>query len=444
MDSRIHLFRRGIDLDAIVVFSIPVLVALVCLSAYFSASETAYTSSSPVRLKNSVNEGVKNAEKALNNYENFDKLLTTILIGNNIVNVASSTICTMLFTILVGDAMGVILATVFMITVLLTFGEITPKTMAKRNSERYAIKFATSIQIISAILAPLVWVFLKLTNAISRTSKNGHDNLTLTEDELYVMIDEIEEEGTLDKRESELIKSAIVFDDIKVSEIYTPRVDLTAVDIRTDVESMKDLFIESEYSRIPVYDGTIDRIVGAVYAKDFYAKYVNDMDFSLVDMVRPVKFVPENTSIATLLNDLQKTKIHMAVVLDNFGGTVGIVCLEDILEELVGDIWDENDEVEYPVVKESDGSYTVLGEANIFDVMKEIGIEFRPPEGFDSTSVSGFIHFMLEKIPKKGDSIEMDNVTIVVKSMKSRRIKEAGFIPVKSSDNGSADCIGDD
>ncbi len=418
-------------MDSILLYTtILVLVGLISLSAYFSASETAYSSLNPVKVKNLVNEGNKNAVKALDNYENFDKVLTTILIGNNIVNVTSSTLCTMLFTEFFGATMGVIYATIFMVTVLLIFGEITPKTLAKKNSERYALKFASSLQVAMVIIAPIIWMFLKFTHMISKSVQDDSaETFTLTEDELYVMIDEIEEEGTIEKRESELIKSAIQFDDIKASEIFTPRADIIAVDIRTDIEDMKSLFIDSEYSRIPVYDGTIDRIIGAIYSKDFYSRYINNEDFKLTDIIRPVKFVPGNTSIATLLTDLQKTKIHMAIVLDNFGGTVGIVCMEDILEELVGDIWDENDEVKYPVVKEKDASYTVLGEANIFDVMKELKLEFNPGEDLDTHSVSGFIHHKSERVPKEGDSIELDNVTIVVKSMKGRRIREAKFIP---------------
>lgn len=418
-----------LEMDSLLIVIIALLIVLVSLSAMFSASETAYSSLSQVRLKSMVGDGVRKADVALDNVEHFDKILTTMLIGNNIVNVASSTLCTTLFTVFLGDAYGVLVATVFMITVLLIFGEVTPKTLAKKNPERFAIRVANVIKYSTVIMSPIIWAFLALTRFISSHGKKTEEPPTMTEDELYVMIDEIEEEGTIEKSESELIKSAIQFDDIRVSEIYTPRVDITALDVRTDVEEMKDLFISSEYSRIPVYEDTIDRIIGAVYSKDFFAKYVKDKNFKITDIIRPVKFVPESTSIATLLSDLQKTKIHMAVVLDNFGGTRGIVCMEDILEELVGEIWDENDEVKVPVVKEADGSYTVLGEADIADAMKEMGLEFKPEEGFESGSVSGYIHHKLEKIPKRGDSIDLDDLKIVVKSMKSRRIKEATFIP---------------
>lgn len=413
-------------MDTLTLILIAAIIMLVSLSALFSASETAYTSLNQVRLKNHAYDGVRNASVALENYENFDKILTTVLIGNNIVNTASSTLCTMLCTMYFPEAYGVLIATLLMITVLLIFGEVTPKTLAKKNPERFAIKVANFIKAISIIFAPLVWAFLALTRFLSR-NKDGDEQVTLTEDELYVMIDEIEEEGTLEKRESELIKSAIQFDDIKVSEIYTPRVDIIAIDVRTDNEEMKRIFIESEFSRIPVYDTNIDRIIGAIYSKDFYARYVENRDFRLTDIIRPVKFVPENTSIATLLSELQKTKIHMAVVLDNFGGTMGIVSMEDILEELVGEIWDESDDVKIAVVAESDGSFTVLGDADMEESMEKMGLEFRPEEDFESGSVSGYIHHRLEKIPRVGDSVDLDSVTITVKSMKSRRIKDATF-----------------
>lgn len=412
-------------MDMGTIILIPILVGLVCLSAFFSASETAYSSASVIKLKNLASEGNKKAIKAVKLEENFDRLLTAILVGNNIVNVGSSTLCTLLFTIYMGASWGTVAATLFMVTVLLIFGEITPKTLAKKNAERYAMKFATMLDIIITILSPLVWVFLKLTNLISRRAKDDSaEAVTLTEDELYFMIDEIEEEGTLEKSESELIKSAIEFDDIKVSQIYTPRVDIVAADIRASADDLRILFSEHMYSRIPIYDQTIDRIVGAVYAKEFYSKYVDNRDVMITDLIKPVKFVPENMSIATLLNDLQKTKIHMAVVLDSFGGTVGIVCMEDILEELVGDIWDESDEVNYPLVKETDGSYTVLGEANIYDVTKDLNIDFNPDPDFDELTVGGYICFMLKKIPRKGDKVELDGADLTVSTMKSRRIKD--------------------
>jgi CBS domain containing-hemolysin-like protein len=407
--------------------------ALVLLSAYFSASETAYTSMNSIRIKNLAYEGHKNAEKVLRIYDNYEKLLTTILVGNNIVNVAVSTIGTMLFSSIFGIAWGVVIATVFMATAILVFGEITPKTLAKRNAERYALKLAGSLNIVMAILMPIAWVFMKLTSFLSRGAKNDSaETPSFTEDELHVMIDEVTEEGALERSEGELIKSAMQFDDIKVSDMYTPRSKIVTAEIKTDVEGLKELFIESEYSRIPIYEGNVDRIIGVINMKDFFSKYVRGEDFTLEDIMMPVKFVPESTSIATLLNDLQKSHIHIGVVMDNFGRTLGIVTLEDVLEELVGDIWDESDEAGYPINEEKDGGFTIPGEANIFEVMKRIGVEFEPGD-FQDNTVGAFIDHRTEGVPRRGDEIDLGSCRIVVRSMKSRRVKEAKIFPAKEN-----------
>ena len=403
------------------------IIALLALSAFFSGTETAYTSVSKTRLKNMANDGNKKAQRVLSNCDNFDRLLTTVLVGNNIVNIASSTLVTSILTELYGAEMGVILATILMITVLLIIGEITPKTLAKRHPEKVAMLFASTIHGIMVILSPITWVFMKLTHAVTKVAgDDGTKEPTMTEEELSVMIDEIEQEGTIEKSEGELIKSAIEFDDIRVSEICVPRVDVAAVSVETDVEKMKDMFITSEFSRIPVYEGTVDHIIGAIFIKDFFMKYTSGKPFSITDIIRPVKFVPETASIATVMNDLQKAKLHMAIVLDDFGGTVGIVTMEDILEELVGEIWDESDIIKYPITKEADGTYTVLGDANIYDVMEKVGRRFEDGD-YDSFTVGGYIYYRLERIPKVGDEVVYEDVRMIVKSIRNRRIREVTF-----------------
>jgi CBS domain containing-hemolysin-like protein len=296
--------------------------------------------------------------------------------------------------------------------------------LAKRNAERYALRLAGSLHIVMIVLAPITWVFVKLTNSLSKGAKNdAAETPSFTEDELHVMIDEVTEEGALEHSEGELIKSAMQFDDIKVSDMYTPRANIAAVDLRSSIEHLKNVFLETEYSRVPVYDKSVDRIIGAVHTKDFFYKYVKDEPFTLNDIIMPVKFVPENTNIAALLNDLQKAHIHMAVVLDNYGRTLGLVTMEDILEELVGDIWDESDEAGYPIREERDGSFTLPGEANIFEVMKKLHLEFDAGE-FQGQSISEFVCERTDGIPRKGDTITLENSRILVRSMKSRRVKE--------------------
>ena len=418
-------------MDLYLILIILLIGVLVALSAYFGCCETAYTGMNPIRVKNLAYEGNKKAERALANHEDYDKLLTTILVGNSVVNIAIATLSTMLFSEMLGVVWGAIAATVISITVILLFGEVTPKTLAKRNAERYALVLAGSMHMMMVILSPITWAFIKLAKFLSRKAKNDSaDNPTLTEEELHVMIDEVTEEGALEQSEGELIKSAMQFDDIKVSEMYTPRKNITAASLDMDVDTLKRIFLESEYSRIPIYEGSVDRIIGAVHLKDFFSNYVREEKFTLEDIMMPVKFVPASTSIAVLLNDLQKAHIHMAVVLDNYGRTLGVVTMEDILEELVGEIWDESDDAVFPIQENKDGGFTVPGEAKILEVMRRIGIDF-DAEDFQGQTVSAFISHRIEGIPKRGDTVDLGNSRITVRSMKSRRIREAKIYPVK-------------
>ncbi len=431
-------------MDVVTTGLIIIVVILLIFSAFFSGSETAYSSMSRTKVQTMANDGNKKAVKALKTYDDFDRFLTTILVGNNIVNIASSTICTSIMTQYFGAELGVVYATVLMITVLLVCGEITPKTIAKKRAEKVAILFATPIHWCVVILWPITWVFLKLTSGISRAvGADENEEPTMTEKELSVLIDEVQQEGTLEKQEGELIKSAMKFDDIEVREICIPRVDITAVNVTTDIETMKSVFLSSEYSRIPVYEGTIDHVIGAIFIKDFFTHYVASKPFRLTDIIRPVKFVPESAGLDTVLNDLQKAKLHLAIVLDEYGGTVGMVTLEDILEELVGDIWDESDTVRYPIVKENDGTYTVLGDASIREVMEKFGQPF-DGDGFDSGTVGGYIYYRSERIPQVGDEITVGKVRMIVKVIRNRRIREVTAVvtedqpaeePEKSADH---------
>lgn len=404
-----------------------IIFLLLLLSIYFSMSEMTFSSVNTIRLKKLDADGIKNANKALKLTRDFDKLLTTVLVGNTVVNIAASAACTVLFAeqLVPGNpGLGAVLATVVLTMIILTFGEVIPKTIVKRNAERYALKLVNSLSVVVLVFYPITWFFIKLSSLFK---KGDRDNaLTLTEDELVVMIDEIEEEGTLEKTESDLIKSAIIFDDTTLSEIYIPRVDIVAVNKDINMDELKDIFTHTGFSRIPIYDGNIDRIIGVVNAKDFYRRVVINDNFNLIDIIRQVKFFQESTSIAEVLSMLQKTKVHMAVVMDSFGGTLGMVTLEDILEELVGEIWDESDDIKLSVVREADGSYTVLGDANIYDVMDDLELKFDPEEYLDY-NVSGYIHYMTGNIPHRGDVVDIDSVTITVKTIKGRRVKEARF-----------------
>lgn len=413
-------------MDTVVIAYIAVIVVLLAFSAFFSMSETAFTSVNQVRLKKMAKDGDKKAARALKILENYDKFLTTILIGNNLVNIGASSLATVMFgVILVGYASSTVslTSTIVMTIIVLTFGEITPKTLAKKNPEKYTIKLCTTIHHIEVVFTPFSWIFTKFTNAIGR---KGGGSPTMTEDELEVMIDEIEDDGVIEKSEGQLIKSAIRFDDTQVGEVFVPRVDVIAIPSDAAPDEVGAVFSSSGFSRIPVYRNSIDDIIGVVYAKEYYSNRFCGKDLKLEDIVHPVKYVPETMSIATVLNDFQKSKIHIAVVLDAYGGTMGIITLEDILEELVGDIWDESDTIQQDVSPVGSSMFIVKGNANIFDAMETMNVDFDPEE-YEDYSVSGYVMYKLGRYPVKGDSISTPRYDITVRSAKGRRALECLF-----------------
>ncbi len=408
-------------MDLTLLYAIAIALLIVC-SSFFSMSETAFTSASVIKLKKMSQDGNQKAAKAVKILEDYDKFLTTVLIGNNLVNIAGTSLATLVFSILLGAETGAMASTVAMTVLVLIFGEIIPKSIAKQRPEKVCMRICGVIRALEVVLSPISWFFRKMTAAISK----GGDETTLTEDELEVMIDEIEDEGVLEKRESELIKSAIRFDDIQVSEVYIPRMDVVAASVDISPEELGDLFVRTGFSRIPAYDKTIDNIIGVIYAKEFYAKEFKGEMPPVRDIVRPIKTVPETASIANLLSDFQKSKIHMAVVLDSYGGTMGIVTMEDLLEELVGEIWDESDEVQHDVTSSGQGVFTVKGTANIYDVMEKMELPFDPEE-YEDYSVTGYICYKLGRGPARGDRVSIPYADIVVKSVKGRRVIEAEF-----------------
>ena len=404
-------------------FYIIAIAMLIVCSSFFSMTETAFTSANQIRLKKMVNDGNRKAEKVLVILENYDKFLTTTLIGNNLVNIASASIATVTFAILLGAETGAIASTVAMTIVVLIFGEIIPKSYAKRYPEKVSMKVCGVVWAIEVVLRPLSWLFSLATSRLSGDTSED----TLTEDELEVMIDEIQEDGVIEKDEGELVKSALRFDDIQVSEVYVPRMDIIAADVNAGTEALGITIASSGFSRIPIYENSIDNIIGVVYAKEFYSDSLMGVKFGIRDIMKPVKYVPETMSIATIMKDFQKSKIHIAVVLDSYGGTMGIVTMEDILEELVGDIWDESDEVQQDIVPMDDGSYLAKGVANIFDVTERLGVDFDPEE-YEDYSVNGYIFYKLGRGPARGDVVDLDDMRITVKTVKGRRVTEAVFV----------------
>lgn len=397
------------------------LVVLIAMSAFFSASETAFSCVNKIRLKNYASDGNAKAERALKTAEDYDRMLSAILIGNNIVNIASASLGTVIFTRYLGVA-GAAVSTVVMTVLVLIFGEILPKSYAKENSETVAMRFALPLNVVMKILTPLVWIFVKMKSLVNKKNKE-EDTPSVTQEELKFIIEEIEDEGVLQERESELLQSALEFQEITVDEILTPRVDLIAADVNDSVEEIKALFMEHRYSRIPIYERTVDNIIGILSERDFFRELINKNEIDIRKLTRKTVFVPEKQQISSLLHELQMSKMHMAVVTDSYGGTVGIVTLEDIVEELVGEIWDEKDEVIEPVVKLSDEEYVVDADLNVFDMLDELEIEIKDFEP-ESNTVGGWVLEEMKKIPEQGETFEYTPMTITIEEVGDKRVEK--------------------
>ena len=399
-----------------------ILIILLGLSAYFSASETAFTSYNRAKMKNQAQSGNKKASVSLKLSENFDKILSTLLIGNNIVNISASTISTLIFAEIIADpGLSATVSTVFMTLTVLVFGEITPKSMAKQAPEAFAMVSAPFLNILSKILSPLSFLFLQWQKLVAKIFNLGGDDV-ITEDELLTIVDEAQQDGGINSQESELIKNAIEFNDIAVNEVLTPRVDVIAVDIEWEKEKIAEVFEESGFSRLPVYKDTIDNIIGVITHRDFVNEDKNEI-FRLENAMKPVKFIFSTMKISKLLRMLQQTKSHLVVVSDEYGGTEGIVTLEDIIEALVGEIWDEYDEVvNSDYEKISDDAYKVNASAPLEDMFEFFELHFDEEEHDDINTVGGFVTAQLEKIPDVGDSFEYEHLKFTVTSTDSARV----------------------
>ena len=398
------------------------IVILVMCSAYFSATETAFTSLNTIRMKTWAENGDKRAARALAVGEDYDKLLSSILIGNNIVNITATTISTLLFT-KIFVTYGATISTVVITIVVLIFGEISPKSVAKEFPERFAMFSAPILRVIILVLTPLNFLFSMWKKLLSKIFKPSGDD-GITEEELMGIVDQAESEGGLDAHEGDLIRASIEFNELDVSDILTPRVDLVAVDEESTMQEVGALFVENGYSRLPVYHETIDNIIGVVHQKDFYKARVRGED-RLAMIKSPVVYTTPNTKIFKLLRILQMNKVHMAVVVDEYGGTEGIVTLEDILEELVGEIWDEHDEVTEFLRKQPDGSYNIDCTTDLDDMYDLFEIKGE----CEASTVSGWVLEQIDRIPKQGDHFIAEGLEVTVTAVDNRRVMEINVKP---------------
>ena len=376
------------------------IAVLVLFSAYFSATETAFTSVNRIRLKSLASDGDKKAEKVLGLIEQYDKLLTTILVGNNVVNIGVTAIATVLFVDLYGSY-GPAIATAVMTVIVLIFGEITPKNIAREKSEEFSKFSQPIIHAFMVILTPVNFIFTKWKELISKLFHLGSHE-AITEDELLTMIEEAETGGSIDESHSELIQNAVEFYELTAEDVMTPRPKMEAIEADCENDELAEIFKDTGFSRLPVYEEDIDHILGVINQKDFH-NYIVGTDKKIVDFVMPVVFVGTAMKISDLLKKMQQLKTHMAIVVDEYGGTEGLVTMEDIIEELVGEIYDEHDEVESTEITPlQDGSYRVLGGTNVEKMFDFFGEE---PE-IDATTVNGWVVLLLDRLPRVGDKFE--------------------------------------
>ncbi len=395
------------------------IIVLVTFSAMFSSCETAFSTLNKVRVKNYAAQGNKKAALVIKLADSFDNALTAILIGNNIVNIASASISTVLFTNLLGSK-GVGIATAVMTVVVLIFGEILPKSLAKENSEKFAFFFATPLNILIIILTPFIKFFTTLKKIATKLFGNGEKAPSVTEDELKYIINEIEEEGVLEESESELVRSALDFDETTVNEVLTPRVKVIGIDVNTPIEEIKKVFITEMYSRLPVYEKTLDNIIGIITQKDFF-KMIYEEKEDIREIIQDVVFISEFKPINTALQQMQHSKTHMSIILDQYGGTKGIVTLEDIIEELVGEIYDEDDEIINTVVRLDEDTFEISGEATI----EELSDALELPSGFilsDSNTLSGWIMEATGYIPKENEVIQINCFEIKILEKSNQKL----------------------
>ena len=401
--------------------TIIVLLILMVLSATFSASETALTAANRVRLKNQSEEGDKKAQGAMKLINKFDNTLSALLISNNVVNILSSALTTVLFTGLLGEG-GVGVATAVCTVVVVIFGEVLPKSFAKNNSEMLIKTMQKPLHAIIFVLTPAIKILELLQKVLNRKSE-GEETPSVTEQELISIIDEIEDEGGLEEDEAELVQSAIEFNDIAAEEVLTPRVDITAISIDDDKDTILEMFLNYNYSRMPVYEKSIDRIIGFINQKDFFAALIRGVESPVESLVKPCLYVPPKKKIIDIMHLLQKEKVHMAVVTDEYGGTLGILTLEDILEQLVGDIWDEHDEETQTIFKIDDITYEVLGEIPMDELYEQV-LDTKRNNFKEFYTLSGYLLEKMNSIPDEGDSYDDEFIHYTVQTVDENRIKK--------------------
>jgi CBS domain containing-hemolysin-like protein len=421
------------------------MLSLLVVSAFFSMTEMAYSSVGKLRLKTLVEKDVNGSKKALWIVEHFDRTLTTLLVGNNLANIALTTVSVILFSGIFesmanADTITSIMNTVVMTIIILIFGEILPKSMAKAHTESICLSISSLIYFIIKLMTPITYLFLVLNRKVmARVEKENR--ISVTESELETIIDTMEEEGSIDEEEADMLQKVLDLSNINVEEIMTPRVDMIAIEVDDSIDEIKDLFFKSKFSRIPVYDDRIDNIIGVLSERDFYTKLIKGQNINIRRLVRKPIFVPASSKVDALIELLQEENSHIAFVVDEYGGLDGIVTMEDALEELVGEIYDEHDDIEETITRLEDHTYKINADYDLDDLFEDLELGDAPIS--ESTSVGGWLFEIFQDIPEVGEHIEhqifynqeYDDLSEIIKEdtailtfkvlkVKKRRIKE--------------------
>lgn len=416
------------------------IVALLAVSAFFSATEIAYASVNVSRLKSKAESNNKLSYRlACKISDNYDNTLGAILIGNNLANNAASSIATVIVITLLSDNYAW-LATLIMTLLVLTFGEIIPKVLAKQFSEKFSVFIAVPIYALTVILKPVTWIIMLFINLVSKLwSNNVSDFDAVSEDDFENIIDIVEDEGVLDEEQCDLLQNALDFDDVLAYEIITPRVDMEAIDIRDPYEINIKKILASTYTRMPVYEDTPDNIIGILHMNRVYKELVDNEKIVIRKLLLPVTFVHMTMSLPDVLEKMKETKCHMVVVLDEYGGTSGILTMEDVLEQLVGEIWDESDEIDSEFICIDDTHFEADGDMRIYDFFDEFDIDIEEDETFeeDNITIGGWVMTMLDGEAEEGDDISFENLKITVKESDEKRISKISVEIIPQSEEES-------
>ncbi len=402
-----------------------VIIILIGLSAFFSGTETAFSSYNKIKMKSLAASEDARADLILRIEENYDKLITTILIGNNIVNITLTTVSTLFFMDLLKGLEENTIATISTAIVtlaVLIFGEITPKVLAKEHADGYVRATCKIVNFLMTVLSPITFIFSLWKKLLSKIFKTN-DNSVTTGDELITMVEEAEQDGGIDEDEGELIRSAIEFSEMTAGEILTPRIDIVAITEDSDYKEAMTLFFESGYSRLPVIGDSIDDIKGVLHEKDFFYAY-NSGKVSFSEYIQEPLYITKHDKIDELLRKFQTEKCHMAFVIDEFGGLMGIVTMEDIIEELIGDVWDEHDEVEHHFTPNEDGTLNVDCSVGLDEIFEHLDIKFDEDDGEKPITLNGWLQMRSEGIPETGDTIDYNGIIFTIINSDNKMVKE--------------------